>query len=158
MYLKLVDLSLDENFMLRVIDLASLGLGKVSPNPMVGCVIVKDGDIIGEGWHKEFGGPHAEIRAIEAVREAELLKRATLYVNLEPCAHTGKTPPCANRIIEEGIPRVVVGCRDPFPLVGGRGIEQLREAGVDVCVGVLEEECRTINEEFFRRYEVSTQE
>jgi diaminohydroxyphosphoribosylaminopyrimidine deaminase/5-amino-6-(5-phosphoribosylamino)uracil reductase len=111
-------------------------------------VIVCDGRIIGEGYHIRCGGPHAEVNAIRSVREPELLSRSTIYVSLEPCAHYGKTPPCADLIVEKRIPRVVVGCQDPFAKVNGLGIRKLRDAGIDVTVGVLEEECRRLNRRF----------
>lgn len=120
----------------------------MAPNPMVGSVIVHRGRIIGEGFHREYGGPHAEVHAIGSVREREVLKESTLYVNLEPCSHYGKTPPCSELIVRSGIPRVVIGMQDPFPEVAGRGIRQLQEAGVEVAVGILEEECRDLNERF----------
>ncbi|MBQ7220319.1 MAG: bifunctional diaminohydroxyphosphoribosylaminopyrimidine deaminase/5-amino-6-(5-phosphoribosylamino)uracil reductase RibD [Synergistaceae bacterium] len=119
--------------MKRALALASLGLRKTSPNPLVGCVIVKDGQIIGEGWHRRFGGPHAEIEAInDAKSHGHDVKDSTLYVNLEPCSHWGKTPPCANRLIDEGISEVVIAMRDPNPKVNGKGIEILRSAGIKV--------------------------
>lgn len=142
--------------MQRCIDLAALGMGAVSPNPMVGAVIVHNDVIIGEGYHQQYGGPHAEVNAVNQVlanhvNAEELLKQATIYVSLEPCAHYGKTPPCADLIIKHHIPKVVVGCRDPFPQVDGKGIEKLQEAGIEVIVGVLEEECRFLNRRFFTR-------
>ena len=139
----------DEKYMRRALQLARLGAGHTSPNPMVGAVIVgPDGTIIGEGWHRKCGEAHAEVNAVAAVKDANLLKDSTLYVTLEPCSHYGKTPPCARLIIECGIPRVVVGCLDPFVKVAGRGVAQLREAGVEVVVGVLEPECRELNRRF----------
>ena len=139
-------------FMQRCLDLARRGAGSVSPNPLVGCVLVDErGAVLGEGWHRQYGGPHAEVNAIadaELRHGADALRRATLYVNLEPCAHWGKTPPCADLIVEKGIPRVVVGMADPFPKVDGRGIEKLRAAGVEVTVGVEEAACRRLNEAF----------
>ncbi|MDR0892337.1 MAG: bifunctional diaminohydroxyphosphoribosylaminopyrimidine deaminase/5-amino-6-(5-phosphoribosylamino)uracil reductase RibD [Mediterranea sp.] len=138
----------DEKYMRRCIELALNGRCNVSPNPMVGAVIVCDGHIIGEGYHVRCGQPHAEVNAIRSVRDVSLLKRSTIYVSLEPCSHYGKTPPCADLLIEKGIPRIVVGCQDPFPQVAGRGIRKLREAGREVVVGVLEEECRALNRRF----------
>jgi len=143
-------------FMQRCLDLAALGIGKVSPNPMVGAVIVHDGKIIGEGYHQQYGEAHAEVNAVNQVlsnfgNAEELLKRSTIYVSLEPCAHYGKTPPCADLIIKHRIPKVVVGCRDPFEQVDGRGIEKLKDAGIEVTVGVLEEECKWLNRRFFTR-------
>jgi diaminohydroxyphosphoribosylaminopyrimidine deaminase/5-amino-6-(5-phosphoribosylamino)uracil reductase len=134
--------------MWRCIQLARNGEQGAAPNPMVGAVIVCDGRIIGEGYHIRCGGPHAEVNAIRSVREPELLSRSTIYVSLEPCAHYGKTPPCADLIVEKRIPRVVVGCQDPFAKVNGLGIRKLRDAGIDVTVGVLEEECRRLNRRF----------
>lgn len=135
--------------MRRALELALNGAGQVSPNPLVGCVVVHEGEIIGEGWHQKYGGPHAEINAIASVRDTSLLQKATLYVSLEPCAHWGKTPPCALKILELGIPRVVIGCGDSYGEVDGKGIQLLREGGVEVSVGVLEEECRWLNRRFF---------
>jgi diaminohydroxyphosphoribosylaminopyrimidine deaminase/5-amino-6-(5-phosphoribosylamino)uracil reductase len=138
----------DEIYMRRCLELAASGLCTTPPNPMVGAVIVCDNRIIGEGYHVRAGGPHAEVRAINAVSRPELLRRSTIYVSLEPCAHYGKTPPCADLIIERQIPRIVVGCRDPFAQVDGRGIEKLRAAGREVVVGVLEAECLRLNRRF----------
>ena len=132
--------------MRRALQLARQGAGHTSPNPMVGAVIVgPDGTIIGEGWHRKCGQGHAEVNAVASVNDPSLLKDSTIYVTLEPCSHYGKTPPCAKLIIEQGIPRVVVGALDPFVKVSGRGVAMLREAGVEVVVGVLEEECRMLN-------------
>lgn len=140
---------IDERYMRRALQLARLGAGHTSPNPMVGAVIVgPDGTIIGEGWHRKCGEAHAEVNAVESVKNTHLLKDSTIYVTLEPCSHYGKTPPCANMIIERGIPRVVVGTLDPFVKVAGRGVAMLREAGVEVVVGVLEQECRDLNRRF----------
>ena len=139
----------DIKFMQRCIQLARCGEAGAAPNPMVGAVIVCDGRIIGEGFHRWCGGPHAEVNAIKSVREKHLLTRSTIYVSLEPCAHYGKTPPCADLIIETGIKRVVVGCTDPFAKVNGLGIKKLQNAGCEVLVGVLEEECRELNRRFF---------
>ena len=139
----------DEKYMRRALQLAQLGAGHTSPNPMVGAVIVgPDGTIIGEGWHRRCGEAHAEVNAVASVKDANRLKDSTIYVTLEPCSHYGKTPPCANMLIERGIPRVVVGCLDPFVKVAGRGVAMLRDAGVEVVVGVLEKECRALNERF----------
>jgi len=143
----------DSRFMKRALELALLGAGNVAPNPMVGCVIVHHGKIIGEGYHAFYGGHHAEVNAIASVANQDVLKESTLYVTLEPCAHFGKTPPCASLIVEKGIPRVVVGCRDPFSEVNGKGIELLRRAGVEVMVDVLLEECRELNKRFFTFHE-----
>lgn len=127
--------------MRRCIELAKNGLCNVAPNPTVGAVIVCDGRIIGEGYHVRCGEAHAEVNAIRSVKDESLLKRSTIYVSLEPCSHYGKTPPCADLIIEKQIPRIVIGCRDPFSKVAGRGIQKLQNAGREVIVGVLEEEC-----------------
>ena len=143
--------------MQRCLALASRGAGAVSPNPMVGAVLVApDGTVLGEGWHQAYGGPHAEVHALhdaEAQHGPEALRDATLYVNLEPCSHHGKTPPCADLIIEKRIPRVVVGMEDPFPAVGGRGIERLRTHGVEVETGVREADCLRLNEAFVHHVE-----
>ncbi len=140
-------------YMQRCLDLAALGLGSVSPNPLVGSLIVKDGRIVVEGYHRACGGPHAEVNAINAVKDQALLKDATLYVNLEPCTHYGKTPPCADLIVSMGIPRVVIGTHDPYPAVSGSGIRRLREANIEVITGVLEDRCRWLNRRFFRVHE-----
>ena len=138
----------DEKYIRRCIQLARNGLCNAAPNPMVGAVIVHQGRIIGEGYHARCGEGHAEVNAIRSVKDESLLKESTIYVSLEPCSHYGKTPPCADLIIRKGIPRVVVGCTDPFPLVAGRGIRKLREAGIEVKVGVLEEECKALIKRF----------
>jgi len=142
--------------MRRCLELAALGMGNVSPNPMVGAVIVYDDLIIGEGYHQKYGEAHAEVNAVKQVVEkfsdyAELLNKSTIYVSLEPCAHYGKTPPCADLIIKHRIQKVVVGCRDPFEQVNGRGIEKLLAAGIEVTTGVLENECKWLNRRFFTR-------
>lgn len=140
----------DEKYMRRCLQLARCGRLGAAPNPMVGAVIVHDGRIIGEGYHRRCGEGHAEVNAIASVAEKDrgLLKQSTIYVSLEPCAHYGKTPPCAQLIIDTGIPCVVVGCRDPFVRVDGRGISMLREAGILVREGVLEQECLHLNRRF----------
>ena len=138
----------DEKYIRRCIELASNGLCNAAPNPMVGAVIVHNGKIIGEGYHARCGEGHAEVNAIRSVKDESLLKDSTIYVSLEPCSHYGKTPPCADLIISKGIPRVVVGCIDPFSQVSGRGIQKLRDAGIDVTVGVLEEECKNLIRRF----------
>ncbi len=138
----------DEKYMSRCLQLARNGFYGAAPNPMVGAVIVHEGIIIGEGYHVCCGGPHAEVNAIRSVRCPDLLPESTIYVSLEPCSHYGKTPPCADLIIEKGFRRVVVGCKDPFPEVSGRGIRKIQEAGIDVTVGVLERECRELNRRF----------
>jgi diaminohydroxyphosphoribosylaminopyrimidine deaminase/5-amino-6-(5-phosphoribosylamino)uracil reductase len=139
----------DEKYMQRAIELARKGSGYVDPNPKVGAVIVKNDEIISEGFHKEFGGPHAEV---EAVRNAnsDSFEDCSMYVNLEPCSHYGKTPPCADMIIKKGFKRVVIGMKDPNPLVAGRGIERLRRSGIDVMEGVLEEESKYLNRFFIK--------
>ena len=138
----------DEKYIARCIQLAKNGLCNAAPNPMVGAVIVHNDTIIGEGYHIRCGEAHAEVNAVRSVKDESLLKESTIYVSLEPCSHHGKTPPCADLIINKGIPRVVVGCQDPFSLVAGRGIAKLREAGIEVKVGVLEEECRQLIRRF----------
>ena len=138
-----------EKYMRRCLQLARCGAAGAPPNPMVGAVLVAEGRIIGEGYHRRCGGPHAEVNALASVRERDLIPRSTLYVSLEPCAHYGKTPPCADLIIRERIPRVVVGCRDTFARVNGLGIRKMQEAGIEVVVGVLEQECRWLNRRFF---------
>lgn len=138
-----------EQYMQRCLQLALKGLGNVSPNPMVGCVIVHDNKIIGEGYHQKYGEAHAEVNAINAVEDKSLLKSSTLYVSLEPCNHFGKTPPCADLILKYEIPNVVIGIQDPFEKVNGSGIKKLMDAGVNVISGVLEKECRDINKRFF---------
>ena len=137
--------------MRRALELAQGGRGFVSPNPMVGAVIVdRAGRIIGEGYHRRFGGPHAEVNAVNSVADKQLLRDATIYVTLEPCSHYGKTPPCAKLLVDCGFRRVVVGCGDPNEKVSGRGIKMLREAGIKVKTGVLEEECRALNKTFMK--------
>lgn len=140
----------DEKYMTRCLQLARCGQSHAAPNPMVGAVIVADGRIIGEGYHIRCGEAHAEVNAVNSVqpKDKPLLAQASIYVSLEPCSHYGKTPPCADLIIACGIPRVVVGCVDPFSEVAGRGIRKLRDAGIDVTVGVLEQECLALNNRF----------
>jgi diaminohydroxyphosphoribosylaminopyrimidine deaminase / 5-amino-6-(5-phosphoribosylamino)uracil reductase len=142
----------DSVYMRRCLELALQGAGSVSPNPMVGSVIVCGGEIIGEGCHERCGGPHAEVHAIASVADEEQLRHSTLYVNLEPCSHFGKTPPCSDLIIAKGIPRVVVGCRDPFASVAGKGIAKLLAAGIAVTENVLEAECLKLNEAFIKSH------
>ena len=139
---------LDDAWMKRALQLATLGLGKAQPNPLVGAVIVHNNRIIGEGFHQQYGAPHAEVNAINAVENQEILKESTLYVNLEPCAHFGKTPPCASLIIEKKIPKVVIGMRDPNQKVNGKGVEFLQNAGVEVIEGVLNHESLLLNKRF----------
>jgi diaminohydroxyphosphoribosylaminopyrimidine deaminase / 5-amino-6-(5-phosphoribosylamino)uracil reductase len=140
---------IEEKFMTRALELAQLGIGNVAPNPMVGCVIVHQGKIIGEGYHHEYGKAHAEVNAINSVKNHQLLPESTLYVTLEPCSHFGKTPPCADLIIREKIPNVVIGTIDPFSRVAGTGIEKLQNAGCKVEVGILKEKCQEVNRRFF---------
>lgn len=141
----------DEIYMQRCLQLAANGMQNAKPNPMVGAVIVCNDRIIGEGYHVCCGQAHAEVNAFMSVKpdDEHLLPYSTLYVSLEPCSHYGKTPPCADLIVSKGVRRVVVGCLDPFEKVSGRGIQRLRDAGIDVTVGVLEEECRHLNRRFF---------
>jgi len=141
-------MEVDEKYMTRCLELARHGTGKVSPNPMVGSVIVYKDKIIGEGYHRLYGDAHAEVNAIASVKDISLLKESTLYVNLEPCSHYGKTPPCSELIIRKQIPRVVIGCTDPYPEVSGRGVRMLQEAGIEVITGVMKEEAYTLNKVF----------
>lgn len=138
-------------YMQHALGLAALAAGQVAPNPMVGAVLLAEGRIIGQGYHQRFGGPHAEVVCLHSVKPADrhLIPHSEMLVTLEPCAHQGKTPPCADRLIREGIPRVWIACRDPFPQVDGKGIEKLRNAGVDVRVGILEKEAQELNRRFF---------
>jgi diaminohydroxyphosphoribosylaminopyrimidine deaminase/5-amino-6-(5-phosphoribosylamino)uracil reductase len=150
-------MSIHETFMRRALEIARRGEGRVEPNPRVGAVLVRSGRIVGEGWHDVFGGPHAEVNALHAAGAGRRAKRAgppplrgaTLYVTLEPCAHFGKTPPCAPAVVEAGIRRVVVATRDPNPITGGRGIAHLRRSGVEVVEGVLQAEAVALNAPFF---------
>lgn len=146
---------IDEKYMRRCLQLARNGMQNAKPNPMVGAVIVVAGRIIGEGYHVRCGEGHAEVNAFASVRSEDepLLRDATIYVSLEPCAHYGKTPPCCDLIIKKGVKRCVVGCVDPFAKVQGRGIQKIREAGIEVNVGVLEEECKALNKRFFTFHE-----
>lgn len=139
----------DELYMQRCLQLAALGLGKTSPNPMVGAVIVHNDEIIGEGYHHQCGQAHAEVNAINSVKNMELLKKSTLYVNLEPCSHFGKTPPCADAIIRYGIPKVVIGSIDYHDKVNGNGVRKLRDAGVEVVENVCKADCEELNRRFF---------
>lgn len=138
-----------ETYINRCLQLAQNGLGTTYPNPLVGSVIVCDDKIIGEGWHQKSGEAHAEVNAIKSVKNKDLLSKSTLYVNLEPCSHFGKTPPCADLIIKHQIPKVVIGTIDPFAKVCGNGIAKLKEAGIEVEVGFLEKECNQLNKRFF---------
>lgn len=143
-----------EFLMSRAIDLAQKGLGFVSPNPLVGCVLVAEGKIIGEGYHQKFSGPHAEVEAINNVlpENLKLLSNSTMYVTLEPCCHSGKTPPCTDLIIKHKIPKVYIACTDPYPEVAGKGIEKLRYAGVEVHTGLLNEKAALMNRRFMTFY------
>lgn len=138
----------DELYMMRCLQLAVMAEGQTSPNPMVGAVVVHDGKIIGEGYHHRAGEPHAEPNAIASVKDESLLKEATMYVSLEPCSHWGKTPPCADLIVRKGLKKVVIATLDPNPKVAGRGVKILQDAGIEVVVGVLEEEARWLNRRF----------
>lgn len=142
-------MSTDELYMYRALQLAKIGRRNAMPNPSVGAVVVCKDTIIGEGYTSAYGGTHAEVNAIASVKDESLLKNSTLYVTLEPCSHFGKTPPCANLIIEKNIKKVVVGCIDPFAAVAGKGIQRLKEHGVEVVTFVLEKECRESNQRFF---------
>jgi diaminohydroxyphosphoribosylaminopyrimidine deaminase / 5-amino-6-(5-phosphoribosylamino)uracil reductase len=141
--------SADELYMCRALDLAGLGQKRVAPNPLVGCVIAHDGQVISEGWHQFFGGPHAEVNAVNAVKDQSLLPKSTLYVTLEPCSHFGKTPPCADFLLRHGIRKVMICNTDPNPLVAGRGIRKLLDGGCEVHTGVLEERGLQLNRRFF---------
>lgn len=143
-------MSNEELMMLRCLELAKKGGGNVFPNPMVGAIIEKNGKILSEGWHKIYGQAHAELNAVNSIQNKADLQGATMYVNLEPCAHFGKTPPCANMLAETGISRVIVGALDKNPKVAGKGIEILQKAGIEVRVGVLENECRWLNRRFYK--------
>lgn len=139
---------MDKKYMARALELAVLGEGAVNPNPMVGAVVVKDGKIVGEGYHKRYGGPHAEVFALEEAGEEA--RGADIYVTLEPCSHYGKTPPCAKKIVDMGVKRCIIATLDPNPLVSGRGVKILQEAGVEVAIGVLEKEARELNRVFMK--------
>jgi len=151
----IMDRRIDELFMSRCIQLATLGAGSVAPNPMVGAVLVHEGRIIGEGYHRIYGQAHAEVNCINSVQPADrhLIPAATIYVSLEPCAHYGKTPPCANLIVAENIREVVIGCVDTFSAVAGKGISILENAGITVRTGILEAQCRALNSRFFTFHE-----
>ena len=138
----------DELFMNRCLQLAENGIGKVESNPYVGAVVVHNGKIIGEGFHKQFGGPHAEVNAINSVKNKSLLPESTIYVNLEPCSHHGKTPPCTDLIIKSGIKNVVIGMQDPNEIVAGTGIKKLQSAGINVIIGILEQQSKWLNRRF----------
>ncbi|QHL88316.1 bifunctional diaminohydroxyphosphoribosylaminopyrimidine deaminase/5-amino-6-(5-phosphoribosylamino)uracil reductase RibD [Nibribacter ruber] len=142
--------TVDEKFMQRALDLALLGEGFARPNPMVGCVVVHDGMITGEGWHQQYGGPHAEVNAINSVQDKSLLRQSRVYVTLEPCSHYGKTPPCADLLIKHGVQDVVICNTDPNPLVAGKGIQKLKDAGCTVTTGLLESKGLEVNKRFFK--------
>ncbi len=133
----------------RALELARQGMGKVSPNPLVGCVLVHQNEVVGEGWHREYGGPHAEVHAIQSVSKPDILEHCTLFVNLEPCAHHGKTPPCTDLILRSGIPKVVIANQDPNPKVSGKGLRILQQAGLEVVVGIEAEKGAFLNRRFF---------
>ena len=141
----------DEKYISRCLQLAKLGAGNVAPNPMVGAVLVHNHIIIGEGYHKQFGEAHAEVNCINSViaEQKSLIEKSTMFVSLEPCSHFGKTPPCSNLIIQQKIKKVVIGCRDIYEEVDGKGIERLRNAGVEVVTGILENESKELNKRFF---------
>lgn len=138
-----------EFYMSRALDLANLGRGNVAPNPMVGCVIVHNNKIIGEGWHEVYGGAHAEVNAINSVKDKTLLPESILYVTLEPCNHFGKTPPCSLAIIKHQLKKIVVGASDPNPLVSGKGISSIKNSGIEVIEGVLKTACTELNKRFY---------
>ena len=143
------DHHIDEVFMRRALELAELGRGTVSPNPLVGSVVVHDSKIIGEGWHKKFGEAHAEVNAINSVKDHGVLKKSTVYVNLEPCSHTGKTPPCVDMLISHRVQKVVIANLDSNPLVSGEGVRKLRSAGIEVISGILDKAGHELNKRFF---------
>ncbi len=144
-------MDIQESYMYRCLQLAKLGAGNVAPNPMVGAVLVHQSRIIGEGYHEQYGKPHAEVNCISAVHknDSSFIPLSTLYVSLEPCSHYGKTPPCADLIISKKIPRVVIGSTDPYPEVSGKGIDKLKKAGIEVTTNILEKECSELNKRFF---------
>ncbi|WPP50553.1 bifunctional diaminohydroxyphosphoribosylaminopyrimidine deaminase/5-amino-6-(5-phosphoribosylamino)uracil reductase RibD [Catalinimonas niigatensis] len=146
----------EEKYMQQVFDLARKGEGRVSPNPLVGCIIVRDGDIIGQGWHNEFGKAHAERNAVDNVTDKNLLIGSTVYVNLEPCSHFGKTSPCSDLLVFHKVSKVVISNVDPNPLVNGRGIQRLRKAGIEVITGILSDEGEKLNATFFCRMKQKT--
>jgi diaminohydroxyphosphoribosylaminopyrimidine deaminase/5-amino-6-(5-phosphoribosylamino)uracil reductase len=151
--MKIHDHHIDEHFMRRVLELALRGKGYVSPNPLVGCVVVHESKIIGEGWHERYGEAHAEVNAVKTIKNIELLRDSTVYVNLEPCTHYGKTPPCANMLIEKGVKKVVVANLDSNPLVAGNGVKMLRSSGAEVITGICESKAREVNKRFFTFFE-----
>jgi diaminohydroxyphosphoribosylaminopyrimidine deaminase/5-amino-6-(5-phosphoribosylamino)uracil reductase len=139
----------DEFYMRRALELAERGAGKVSPNPMVGCVVVSGEKIIGEGWHQEYGGPHAEVNAVNTIRDRSAIPGAMVYVSLEPCSHFGKTPPCTDLLIHQKVGKVIIGCLDPNPLVNGMGRKKLMEAGIEVEISGISKEAGDLNKRFF---------
>ena len=141
-------MNIDEKYIFRCIELAKNGLGSTAPNPMVGCIIVNDNKIIGEGYTSAYGGAHAEVNAIHSVKDKKILSKATLYVTLEPCAHFGNTPPCVNLILEHKIPKVVIGIKDPNKKVSGKSIQLLKESNCNVSVGILEDQCKELHKRF----------
>jgi diaminohydroxyphosphoribosylaminopyrimidine deaminase / 5-amino-6-(5-phosphoribosylamino)uracil reductase len=140
----------DEKYMQQVFELARKGEGRVSPNPMVGCLIVRDNKIIGEGWHQEYGKAHAERNAVDSVEDKNLLIGSTVYVNLEPCSHFGNTPPCCDLLVANKVSKVIISNVDPNPLVNGRGIQRLKKAGIEVITGILSKEGEALNAAFFQ--------
>jgi diaminohydroxyphosphoribosylaminopyrimidine deaminase/5-amino-6-(5-phosphoribosylamino)uracil reductase len=142
-------MEMDEFYMQRCIDLARIGEGNVAPNPMVGAIIVCDGKVIGEGFHQKYGEAHAEVNAVNSVVDKSLLSKSTIYVSLEPCAHFGKTPPCADLIVKSNFKRVVIGCFDSYVEVSGNGVQKIKDAGIECEIGVLENECKELNKRFF---------
>jgi diaminohydroxyphosphoribosylaminopyrimidine deaminase / 5-amino-6-(5-phosphoribosylamino)uracil reductase len=138
-----------EKYMQRCFQLAASGLGHAAPNPLVGCVIVHNNKVIGEGYHQRYGEAHAEVNAVDAVKDKSLLSEATVYVSLEPCSHFGKTPPCADLLVKHKVKRVVISCTDPNPEVSGKGIEKLKSAGIEVIKGICEKEGQELNRRFF---------
>ena len=146
-------MNMDEFYMQRCIDLARIGEGNVAPNPMVGAVIVCDGKVIGEGYHQCFGEAHAEVNAVNSVVDKSVLSNSTIYVSLEPCAHFGKTPPCADLLVKCNFKRVVIGCSDSFEKVSGKGVQKIKDAGIECEIGVLEKECKELNKRFFTFHE-----
>jgi diaminohydroxyphosphoribosylaminopyrimidine deaminase / 5-amino-6-(5-phosphoribosylamino)uracil reductase len=142
-------MEMDEFYMQRCIDLARIGEGNVAPNPMVGAVIVCDGKVIGEGFHQKYGEAHAEVNAVNSVVDKSLLSKSTIYVSLEPCAHFGKTPPCADLMVKFNFKRVVIGCYDSYSEVSGKGVQKIKDAGIECEIGILENECKELNKRFF---------
>lgn len=146
----------EEKYMLQVFDLARKGEGRVSPNPLVGCIIVREGKIIGKGWHKEYGKAHAERNAVDNVTDKKLLIGSTVYVNLEPCSHFGKTSPCCDLLVSHKVGKVIISNVDPNPLVNGKGIHRLKEAGIEVITGLLSNIGEELNASFFERMKRKT--